>query len=261
MKMHNQLRLLAGITALVVAVAMFLPPMPQSAEYHHFADPRIFFGIPNFNDVVSNLAFLLSGGIGLLFLWRLRQIPKQTTFVDRRESLPYWVMFLSISAVALGSMAYHWSPSIEYLVWDRLPIGITLAALLSATLIERISLIAGLWALPILIFLAVMSVLYWYWTEQHGAGNLNFYIVMQFYSILLIVWISLRFPSRYTHGGEIHQVVALYAVAKVFEMLDTQIFAWTNNWISGHTFKHLIAAYAAYRIVLILRARSAAGCH
>jgi len=46
--------------------------------------------------------------------------------------------------------------------------------------------------ITLLVVLAVLSVLHWYWTEQQGAGNLNFYIVMQFYSILLIVWISLR---------------------------------------------------------------------
>lgn len=142
-------------------------------------------------------------------------------------------------------------------MWDRLPIVIAIAALLSATLVERLSRTAGLWALPPLVVLAVLSVLYWYWTEQQGAGDLNFYIVMQFYSILLIVWISLRFPSRYTHGNGIYQIIALYAVAKVFEMLDAQIFTWTDGLISGHTLKHMIAAYAAYGIVQILRKREA----
>ncbi|UJP02361.1 MAG: alkaline phytoceramidase, partial [Nitrosomonas sp.] len=112
----------------------------------------------------------------------------------------------------------------------------------------------------LLVVLAVLSVLYWYWTELQGAGNLNFYIVMQFYSILLIVWISLRFPSRYTHGNGIYQIIALYAVAKVFEMLDAQIFAWTNGWISGHTLKHLVAAFAAYGIVRVLRDRRFVRC-
>jgi hypothetical protein len=67
---------------------------------------------------------------------------------------------------------------IDHLLWDRLPIVIAIAALLSAALVERLSRTAGLWALPLLVVLAVLSVLYWYWTEQQGAGNLNFYIVM-----------------------------------------------------------------------------------
>ncbi len=234
---------------------MILPPVAQPSGYHHFADQRSFFGVPNFNDVISNLAFLLSGGTGLVFLWRVHRNPTQTTFQDRKESWPYWVLFLNITAVAFGSIYYHWMPDIDHLLWDRLPIVIAIAALLSATVADRISLAAGLRLLPLLVVFAVLSVLYWYWTELQGAGNLNFYIVMQFYSILLIVWISLRFPSRYTYGNGVFQVIAWYVVAKAAEMLDGEIFAWTDGWISGHTLKHLIAAFAAYWIVWVLQKR------
>ncbi len=236
-------------------VAMLLPSTPQPADYHQFADQRSFFGIPNFNDVISNLAFLLSGSAGLLFLRHIYQMPSQAVFHDLSECLPYWVLFISVALAAVGSMVYHWMPDIDQLMWDRLPIVIGISALLSATLVDRVSPFAGLWALPLLVVLAVFSVVYWYWTELQGAGNLNFYIVMQFYSILLIVWISLRFPSRYSHGNDVYQVIALYAIAKVSEMLDEPIFIWTDSWVSGHTLKHLIAAYAAYRIVEILRKR------
>lgn len=244
---------------MVILAAAWLSPLAQPAEYHHFADQRSFFGIPNFNDVVSNLAFLLSGGAGLGFLWRIRQQPEHTTFEDCKESLPYWVLFLSVTTVAFGSFYYHWTPDVDHLLWDRLPIVIAIAALLSATLVDRVSKTAGLVALPLLVTLAVLSVLYWYWTEQQGAGNLNFYLVMQFYPILLIVWLSLRFPSRYSYGYVVFQVIALYAAAKLFEILDSQIFAWTNGWISGHTLKHLVAAFAAYWIVRMLRERGVVG--
>ena len=71
-----------------------------------------------------------------------------------------------------------------------------------------------------------------------------------------MLWISFRFPSRYTHGGFIYAVIALYGLAKVAETLDEEIFTWTHHWISGHTLKHLIAAYAVYRIVRMLSERS-----
>lgn len=255
MNTNRHLWLLAGTSILVVIAAMLLPPVAQPAEYHHFADRRSFFGILNFNDVISNLAFLLSGSAGLVFLWQVHRSPTQTTFQDRKESWPYCVLFVSITSVAFGSIHYHWTPDIEHLLWDRLPIVIAIAALLSATIADRISLTVGLWLLPLLVVLAVLSVLYWYWTEQQGASNLNFYIVMQFYSILLIVWISFCFPSRYTHGNGVFQVIAWYALAKAAEMLDGEIFTWTDGLISGHTLKHLIAAFAAYWIVRVLRRR------
>ncbi|WP_292918684.1 alkaline phytoceramidase [Nitrosomonas sp.] len=255
MSLQRQLWIMGGLSVAVIIAAMLLPPTPQSVEYHYFADQRSFIGIPNFNDVISNLAFLLSGGAGLVFLWRVQGMTTQTTFHNRKESLPYWVLFFSVVIVALGSIYYHWTPNTDRLLWDRIPIVMTIAALLSAALIERVSSTIGLRALPLLIIFAVLSVLYWYWTEQQGAGNLNFYIVMQFYLILLIVWVSLCFPSRYSHGNDIYQIIALYAFAKLVELLDESIFVWTDGWISGHTLKHLIAAYAAYRIVLILRKR------
>lgn len=259
MKMHRQLWILAGISVLVVAAATILPSIPQPADYHQFADQRSFLGIPNFNDVISNLSFLLSGSAGLVFLGRVYRAPAQTIFCDIKECVPYGVLFFSVAAAAFGSMYYHWAPDTDHLLWDRLPIVIGIAALLSATLVDRISPAVGLWTLPLLVVLAVLSVLYWYWTELQGTGNLNFYIVMQFYSILLIVWISLRFPSRYTCGNDVYQVIALYVVAKVAEMLDRAIYVWTSGWVSGHTLKHLIAAYAAYRIVQILQKRVLVG--
>jgi hypothetical protein len=110
MKSNFHFWLLAGISVLVIIAAMILPPTAQPAEYHRFADQRNFFGIPNFNDVISNLAFLLSGGAGLVFLWRIHGNPTQTAFQDRKESWPYWVLFLSITSVAFGSIHYHWAP-------------------------------------------------------------------------------------------------------------------------------------------------------
>ena len=246
---------MAVISLLLVLAATILPPYAQPEEYHQFADQRHFLGIPNFNDVMSNLAFLFSGGAGLILLWQAYRMPVQTLFHDIREAIPYVVLFMGVAMAAVGSMVYHWNPGIEYLMWDRLTIGISIAALLSAAVFDRIHPRLGLWMLPVLVILAVCSVLYWYWTELQGRGNLNFYIVMQFYSIVLIAWISLVFPSRYVPDQAVFQVIALYGIAKIAETLDAPIFVWTQGWISGHTLKHLIAAGAAYRIKQLLPQR------
>ncbi len=251
----RQLFILCGLSIAVVVAALLLPPLSQPVDYHQFADQRNFFGIPNFSNVVSNLAFLLSGGMGLVYLFHVCRMPVPKAFHNRMECLPYGVLFLSVMAAALGSMAYHWMPDNATLLWDRLPIAVAITALLAATLGERVNPIVGLWSLPILTGLGISSVSYWYLTEQHGAGNLNFYIVVQFYSIVLIILLSLYNPSRYTHAKHIYQVIALYAVAKSAELLDMQIYNLTNQFISGHTLKHLVAALAVYWIVRILHKR------
>ncbi len=253
--MQRQVLIFGGLSVAVMMAALILPPVSQPDDYHQFADQRSFLNIPNFNNVVSNLAFLLSGGAGLVFLFHVYQVPVQKVFRNKIECLPYWVLFLSVTASGLGSMVYHWVPDNAYLLWDRLPIAMGITALLAATLVERVSTTLGLWSLPFLTVLGVLSVLYWYWTEQQGIGNLNFYIVTQFYSILLIVLLSLFYPSCYTHAKDIYQVIAVYVVAKLAEMLDMQIYSLTGDLISGHTLKHLLAAFAVYRIVQMLQKR------
>jgi hypothetical protein len=253
--MQRKFWMLGGLSVVIVVIAVMLPPVSQPIDYHQFADQRSFFNIPNFYNVFSNLAFLLSGAAGLLFLSRSYQSSIHRVFFSKAECWPYLILFLSVVAAAFGSFFYHWAPDNEYLLWDRLPIAIGVTALLAATLVERVSATLGLWSLPFLTALGVLSVLYWYWTEQQGIGNLNFYIVTQFYSILLIVLLSTCYPSRYTHAKDIYQVIAIYAVAKFAEMLDMQIYNLVDHIISGHTMKHLLAALAVYRIVRMLQKR------
>lgn len=238
----------------VLLLAAILPPLAQPIAYHQFADQAALFGVPNFLNVVSNLAILFSGLVGVLFVWRCFQSPTQQSFVNKAECWPYLILFLSVVMVGFGSAYYHWVPDNERLLWDRLPIALGVTALLAAALMERISLSVGLWAFPFLMLLGVGSVMYWYWTEQQGAGNLNFYVVVQFYSLLLVVLLGMFFPSNYTRGGDMHKAVAVYAVAKVAETLDLAIYD-LGGIVSGHTIKHLLAAAAIYLIVRMLQKR------
>lgn len=245
---------------LVVAlgVAAILPPVSQPLSYHQFVDQRAFGFVPNFLNVVSNLIFLFVGTAGLVFLRRVQAVSSQKTFADMQECWPYWVVFLSALMVSVGSAYYHWEPGNSTLVWDRLPIAIGMMALLAAAVSERIGIRQGLRLLPVLIMIGMGSVVYWYWSEQQGAGNLNFYIVVQFCSILLIVLLAILFPSRYTRGADIYGVITLYGLAKLAEILDEQIYL-LGQIVSGHTLKHLLAGMAVYWVLRMLQKRTLLG--
>jgi hypothetical protein len=60
--------LFLGLAALLIVLACIIPPIPQSASYHQFADQRRLWGIANFGNVSSNLPFAVVGIWGLLFL-------------------------------------------------------------------------------------------------------------------------------------------------------------------------------------------------
>jgi hypothetical protein len=242
------------LSVVIFLVAAILPPVPQPLEYHQFADRRVFLNVPNFLNVASNLALLFCGVAGLVFLLRSPAMLNRTTFIQLSERWPYIILFLSVVMTCVGSAYYHWAPDNERLLWDRLPIATGITALLAATLVERISLKVGLRLLPWLLLFGIGSVIYWYWSEQQGAGNLNFYIVIQFYSLLLIIMLGIILPSRYTHGAVMYRVIGLYGIAKIAESLDREIYA-LSGVISGHTLKHLLGALAVYWILRMLQRR------
>ncbi|SOD42095.1 alkaline phytoceramidase [Nitrosovibrio sp. Nv4] len=250
----RRLWMLSLLSAGMLLLAVIIPPIPQPLEYHQFADQRTYFGIPNFFNVVSNVAFLLVGIAGLGFLLCSGGARIAKAFVDSSERWPYLVLFLNVAMACIGSAYYHLAPGNERLMWDRLPIAIGIMALLAAALNERVNPKAGLLLLPVLIAVGVGSVMHWHWSKQRGAGNLNFYIVVQFYSLLVIILLGIYFPSRYTHGSGIYMALAFYAIAKLAEIGDRAIYD-IGQVISGHTVKHLLAAAAIYLVVRMLRKR------
>lgn len=244
----------AVVVLLTVAVAAFaasLPPVPQWAAYHDFADRRAFFGVPNFFNVASNGLFVLAGAAGLRRLLTTERAP---VLVQRRERWPYLAFFLGVALTGVASAWYHLEPGNERLVWDRLAMSVALMSWLAAVIVERIRVAAGLALLPALLAAGAAAVLYWGATEAQGVGDLRAYGVVHFYPALLIPLLILLFPPRYTRGGDVLVVLGLYGAALAAELGDRPIFA-VGGLLSGHTLKHVVAALAAYWVLRMLRLR------
>ena len=245
--------LLVLVAAVVAAIAILLPPIPQPQWYHVFADQRRFLGIPNFNNVVSNFPFAAVGLWGLVFLLHAGCRQDGRHFLDRRERWPYLMVFVGLILTAAGSSYYHLQPENASLMWDRLPIVIVMMSLLAGIVAERMSLRAGLLLLPLFLFIGVGSVLQWHMSEVRGAGDLRFYAAVQLYSVLFLL-IALLLPSRYTRRRDLAIVAGFYVLAKILESLDRPIFE-LGQIVSGHTLKHLAAAGAGYWILRMLQKR------
>jgi hypothetical protein len=254
--MRSRLWWLGILSGGMFLIAAIVPPIPQPLEYHQFADARAYFGIPNFLNVFSNIAFLFVGIAGLKFLLVLRAGRSQVAevFIESRERWPYLILFLSVAMTCFGSGYYHLMPDNDRLMWDRLPIAIGITALLAATLNERVNPKLGSRLLPVLITIGAGTVVHWHWSEQHGVGNLNFYIFVQFYSLLAVILLAFFFRSRYTRGADIYVVLTFYGFAKLAELGDQEIYN-LGHLISGHTAKHLLAAAGVYCILHMLGKR------
>ncbi len=235
----------------VTVAAAILPPFPQPLAYHRFADARAWLDVPNFLDVVSNLAFLMVAALGLAVVLR----PSPSAFITQVERLPYALFFLALGATSFGSTWYHLAPDNASLFWDRLPMSVCFAALLAAVIAERYSVQAGIRLLAPLVATGAATVFYWRWSEAAGVGNLLPYFAFQVYAILAILLLMRLFPPRYTCSADLFKAVALYGAALAAELLDRHIYA-LGQVVSGHTLKHLLAALAVYQVVRMLRART-----
>ena len=244
--------MLAGLAVVIGLAALLVPPIPQPLSYHNFADQRQWLGIPNFGDVISNLAFAIVGLWGLIILFT----PRKVKFTDQRELWIYVVVFAGLILTAAGSAYYHLAPDNARLVWDRIPIMIVFMALLVAAIAERLSVNVGLWLFPVLQAAGIASVLQWQASEARGQGDLRFYAAVQVYSILVLL-LMLLVRSEYTRGSDFAVVVGFYVLAKMLEECDRQVFS-AGHIVSGHTLKHVAAAGAGYWILRMLKKRDVA---
>jgi hypothetical protein len=238
--------IILAVVALACTAATLAPPLAQWASYHDFADQRRILGIPNFLDVVSSIAILIAGGLGLF---------KGNTIAAGRALRPaYLVFFASIALVGIGSVYYHLAPSNSTLVWDRIPMAMAFMAFLALVIGEFISSRAGAILLLPLVVLGLLSVGFWHLTELRGHGDLRPYALIQFLPLLLVPLIMLLYRARFVDNRYLLGVLVCVLLAKTAELLDRRVFEITGI-ISGHTVKHLASAFGAYCVYLWLRQR------
>ena len=229
-----------AFTLLTAAAAFLLPAMPQPLDYHDFADQRDAFGIDNFLDVASNAAFLLAGAAGLFVVFSGR-----ARFEFPAERWPSAVFFLGILLTAAGSAWYHLAPDNESLFWDRLPMTIAFMGLVSSQVVERINVRAGLLLLGPMLLVGMASVVYWIATERMGAGNVLPYGLLQGYAVVVLLIMAVLHRSRYTRANDLYFIFGWYVLAKLLELFDGQVLAY-SHLVSGHSLKHVAAAAAGF---------------
>ncbi|MBU6452548.1 MAG: alkaline phytoceramidase [Cyanobacteria bacterium REEB67] len=254
-KRESAVVILLSFFIVTFSLVLLVPPIAQSLSYHYFADSRSLCGVSNFGNVVSNLAILIAGALGLGFM--ASPAARKTTehFATPAEWWPYLVVFIGATLIAVGSAYYHWQPNNERLIWDRLPMAIMFMGLFSAVITERISLAAAKLLTVPLVLLGVTSVIGWALSERLGAGDLRFYAIVQFFPMVATPLIMFIFPSRYTRQSDLVISMGWYILAKIFEALDLQVFIATNGHVSGHTIKHVLCGLSIYWLVRMLRKR------
>lgn len=229
----SQINLLFAISIVAIVAIFFVKPIPQSQEYHLFADRLTFFSIPNFWNVISNLPFVIIGSFGMLTIFNSQKNnPLKTSFV--------W-FFIGIIFTGFGSAYYHYNPNDGTLVWDRLPMTISFMSFLSIIFGEFINLEIGKKALYPFLFLGILSIGYWIVFQ-----DLRMYVLVQFLPISLVPIILFLSQNNLKLKKYFWMILVAYIIAKFLESYDLFIYTTTYKLISGHTLKHFAAAIAPF---------------
>ncbi|XP_039060889.1 uncharacterized protein LOC120204986 isoform X1 [Hibiscus syriacus] len=259
-----------GVAILCFVVLMIATPaIPQSQEYHNFADQRQFFGIPNTLNVVSNFPFIVIGVIGLVLCYYNNYFE-----LSLQGELWGWTcFFIGVAAVGVGSSYYHLDPDDARLVWDRLPMTIAFTSIMAVFIIERIDEQKGTVSIIPLLLAGVISILYWRqacclillsfekivsFVTVHILlfDDLRPYAVIQFVPCIVIPIMAILLPPMYTHSTYWLWAAVFYLLAKIEEAMDKVIYEWTHHIVSGHTLKHLCAAMVPVFLTLMLVKRT-----
>ncbi|KAL5704384.1 hypothetical protein ACHQM5_022822 [Ranunculus cassubicifolius] len=241
----------AWIVAIICFIVLMLvtPSIPQSQEYHDFADHRKFLGVPNFLNVVSNFPFLVIGIIGLILCYHGNYFQ-----LSLQGELWGWTcFFLGVAAVAFGSSYYHLNPNDATLIWDRLPMTIAFTSIIAIFIIERIDERKGTISIIPLVLAGIISILYWRFFD-----DLRPYALVQFLPCLAIPLMAILMPPMYTHSSYWLWAAGFYLLAKLLEAEDKPTYKLAHHIVSGHTLKHLAAAMVPIFLTLMLAKRSVA---
>lgn len=248
--MSGKTRLFILIVVAAIGSTFFLGPIPQDQSYHEFVDTRNLFGVPNTFDVLSNLAFLLVGLVGVAVTGSLLQRSPRNSIL-----ITYLVFFLGVFLTSFGSAYYHLDPSNSSLVWDRLPMTIAFMAFFCSVVSELIHRRTGFMLLLPLLAVGIASVLYWDWTEQQGMGDLRLYALVQFLPMLLIPLMLCMYESPSNYLRYIVLLIGFYVSIRIPEFYDSAIYELSGQNISGHTIKHLLAAAGACFVIRMIQVR------
>lgn len=228
-------------------------PILQPESYHDFADQRPFLGIPNFADVVSNLAILIPALLGCILALRS---DAHTHFSSEFERVLASLFFITLTATAFGSTWYHLAPDHHRLLFDRLPIGLAFTTMIAWLIAERTWLRAsGFLAMTPWILTGPACVLWWYYiAPAPGLGDLRPYLAL-YVVIFLVSPLLLLLPSSYSHAKSWWLVYLFFALGMAGDALDDAVFNALNGLISGHTLKHVMMGIALGVLVRMLARR------
>lgn len=246
LKRYYKIVVLIGVFLITAIALSFADPIAQDLAYHRFSDCRALFGIPHFMDVLSNLPFIIIGFMGFKLVGKAYRNKPMTYFIM------VFTLFVGVFFTGLGSAFYHYAPNNFTLIFDRLPMTLVFNALFATVIYDYVDRRAGAVVFYGLLLAGIYSIMYWYYTELMGAGDLRMYAFIQFFPVVAVPLILIFYKNAHLYTKLLVYAFLAYTVAKLCEHFDAEIFSFLG-FISGHTIKHLFSALAIWFIYQVYK--------
>jgi hypothetical protein len=238
-------RLYLAALFVFIIVALFYGPISQPQEYHDFADDREILGVPNALDVMSNLAIIYPGVVGLAFIHESRNRSQ----VSEDEISIQITLFSGMILTFAGSVWFHLDPTDSTMLWDRLGMSVVIGSCISLLIHDMWDRnLAAKIHLPIIIA-SIVSVLWW-----PVFDDLRVYFIVKHHPFILFPIFLLCGRRIYDKVSGYYWGLSMFLLATIFEFADQQIFEITGI-ISGHTLKHIAAGIGLWFLMVMIRDR------
>jgi hypothetical protein len=238
-------RLYLAALFVFIIMALFYGPISQPQEYHDFADDREILGVPNALDVMSNLAIIYPGVVGLAFIHESRN----RTQVSEDEISIQITLFSGMILTFAGSVWFHLDPTDSTMLWDRLGMSVVIGSCISLLIHDMWDRnLAAKIHLPIIIA-SIVSVLWW-----PVFDDLRVYFIVKHHPFILFPIFLLCGRRIYDKVSGYYWALSMFLLATIFEFADQQIFEITGI-ISGHTLKHIAAGIGLWFLMVMIRDR------
>jgi hypothetical protein len=184
-------------------------------HYHNFADKD------KYTDILTNLPILIAG-----------------LYILSYKNQKLKVLGIHVILLSIASSYYHINPNNNTILIDLLSI-----SLISSLLIMYLLNIRNNYIKILLYLLSIGTVLYW----KYSSNLLPYSLFWLSVTILLLYK---YYDTKYKYKSLL--IVGLIIAIRIVEIYDKQIYKLTNNILSGHSLKHILAGIGIYLIANLL---------
>ncbi|EHR69362.1 hypothetical protein BurJ1DRAFT_0479 [Burkholderiales bacterium JOSHI_001] len=226
---RTSLVLLAALSLALACGLLAAGPWLVLPEAEHYADTRLWAGLPSALNVLSSLPLTVAS------LWGAAALHRAGNECPDALRRPYGGFFAVAGSSGLLAAAFHLGPTNAAFVAIHVLEAAGCALLMLGFLAERVS---ARWGSPLNCVLALSAACLaglWWWFSD---GDLRPLVWLEALPVLLMGAGLLVLPCHYSCNSDWAALLGIYMLARTMEAADGWLFEQLG-FISGHSLMHL----------------------